>query len=647
MTRSRLSVGVLLWTALLVLPSCGGGGGQGLRVANDPILVTSTSIPLCESGECVNHVIPIEGGCGGPYVLKVIDGAMPEALYLDQATHAIMGNVLEDGEFDFTLEVTDTGCTPFSTTTATFHMSVDVGEITVVDVLRDGNAVLIPAGSEDYNPDYPALPEVVYNDYATLELVVAGGKGPYGAVIFDHPDIPDDGPLPLGTAVPPNSTSITGAPVEVGPEGGPFKVTLLVTDSIGGKGYFTIYWLVETPPIIFASAGLLDGTAGVTYSDQIYVAEGVPPFITEFVEQGLPADYTSDKSTNPALDPATDVIYNPGAPPTVNPPEALVKIDSTVYPTPGDMGPGYDVSHQGAPPEGVNMNEETGGISGIPRRRGQFSINAHVRSSLVPNSFGQRAWGTLDFTIASAPALVQDPAYTLEPAFTDDKPYAALEEALKGQIYNPDGGVRGLQILATGGVADDGYTDAPHVSQRAVDPAETPGAYKWFIDWNPDGDFDGTPSLGVIPAMELTGLGVFRIEEIGGVPQVDALIPQFDQTIAFTAADSALPDVLADSTTENVAFGIGPDRIIVTTSTTTMVHSYMNKTWDDSAMTVKVVVPQGTGYTMSAPGVGDLTGDGADKHLLPWVGGTGTRFGTIITTFYLLGFWLNPRGYWD
>ena len=137
-----------------------------------------------------------------------------------------MGNVLEDGDFDFTLEVTDSGCNPFSTTTATFRMSVGVGEITVVEALLDGNPVLIPAGGESYNPDYPALPETVYNDYVTIQLVVAGGKGPYAAVIFDHPDIPNDGPLPLGAAVPPNAASITGAPVEVGPGGGPFLITL-------------------------------------------------------------------------------------------------------------------------------------------------------------------------------------------------------------------------------------------------------------------------------------------------------------------------------------------------------------------------------------------------------------------------------------
>ena len=70
------------------------------------------------------------------------------------------------------------------------------------------------------NPDYPAIGPTVYNDYATTEIVVAGGKGPYAAVLYDDPAIPNDGPFPLGASVPPGSTSINGAPVQVGPAGG-------------------------------------------------------------------------------------------------------------------------------------------------------------------------------------------------------------------------------------------------------------------------------------------------------------------------------------------------------------------------------------------------------------------------------------------
>jgi hypothetical protein len=596
------------------------------------------------SGETMNHVIPLSGGCGGPYVLQVIEGQMPDGLYLDDDTHAIMGNVLEDGEFAFTIQVTDAGCNPFSSTTAAFRMSVGVGEITVVGATQDGNPFLIPAGAEAYNPDHAALRSVVYNDYVTIELIIAGGKGPYSAVVVDDPAIPNDGPLPLGASIPPSSASITGAPVEVGPEGGPFLVTLRITDSIGGTANFSFYWLVDTPAIIFATEALSDGQAGATYSDQIFVAEGVPPFVFEFVEDGLPADYTSDKSTNPGLDPNTDVIYNPGSPPTVTPATALQKIDASAYPSPADLGPGYDVSHQGVPPEGMVLYEDSGSLSGIPRRRGTFSVNAHVQSSLVPNSFGQHAWGTLQFSIAASGPIVHDPGYTLDPAFTLVKPYARLQEASKGETYNPDGGPNGLQLAATGGVPDDGLTDAPHASQASTDPLETPGAFKWTIDWNPDSD----PGFGPIPGMELTNGGVFRIVEDGaGNPLSDDLIPQFDQSLAFTATDSALPTQLASDRAEKVAFGIGPDRILVTQSTTTMANSTDNRNWDDSAMTLKYVIPQGASYLMRAPATGDLTGDGANKHDLPPEAGSSTTPATLFTSIDLLRVSVNPTTYFD
>ena len=233
--------------------------------------------------------------------------------------------------------------------------------------------------------------------------------------------------------------------MEVGPGGGPFLITLEIEDSIGGKGYFTCYWVVETPPIIFATPELADGQAGKIYSQQIYVAEGVPPFAYEFVSVGLPEGYTSDKSDNPDLDPNTNVIYNPGAPPTVTPAGALVKIDASTYPSPSDPGPAYHVSHQGMPPEGILLNEETGGISATAPSRG-VQVHAHVDCHSSPTPWTARL-GTLRFAIVPAAPLGQDPAYTLDRAFSAMPPYTQLQEAMTGQIYNPDGGPKGVRIL--------------------------------------------------------------------------------------------------------------------------------------------------------------------------------------------------------
>jgi len=645
----RVLVGVLVGALLLALPACG-GGGQGLRIADDSIRVASASLPAMVSGEYMEQVIPLEGGCGGPYVPQLIEGSLPDGLEVcnDKAQDGsyvvcLRGYILEDGEFDFTLQITDSGCEPFKSTTQAFHLSVGVGEMQVVEALLDGNPSLIRPGDEAYDPvvypgGYPALSPVVYNDLVTIELVVAGGTGPYAATVYDDPQIPD-GQLPLGASIPPLSTSITGAPVEVGPGGGPFLVTVQIEDSVGGIAYFTFYWLVDTPAIIKATEDLLDGQAGTVYSDTFLVAEGVPPFVHEFVEVGLPVGYTSDKSTNPELDPATDVIYNPGTPPTVTPPEALNKIDASVYPGPTEPGPDYSVAFQGAPSEGMRLFENSGSLSGIPRRRGTFSVNWHVRSALVPNSFGQHAWATFEYDIAGAPAIVQDPSYTLEGVFTVTPPYARIEEAQQGLIYNPDGGPAGLQLWAVGGVPQDGRTDAPHESQTSVDPSEVEGAHTWSVNWDPDSEGNAA-----IPYMELTPDGIFRIED----GHEDDLVPQFEQALGFTAYDWALPTSAVTSTTEKVRFGIGPDKVIITQSTTSFTpSSYDNRRMNDTAMTLKLLIPNPAGDTIRSPNDSDLPGNGAGKIGLPSEAGSGTSLSTLLTNMDLLRVSVNPTTYYD
>ena len=326
-----------------------------------------------------------------------------------------------------------------------------------------------PPGGTSFNPDYPALPTTVYNETTSLQFVVAGGFGPYTMKLYDAPGV-DDGNLPLGIVIASESPNLVGAPVEVKPGGAPFLLTFELTDSVGSKGYFTVYWKIDTPPIIVASETLADGVCGQQYSDSFAVAEGVPPFNHELVEVAPAAGYTSDVNPNPT-NPAADVLYNPDGPPTVNPPAALNKIDAYVYPAPSALGPDYAVTNQGAPPEGLYLIEDTGAITGVPRRRGTFAINYHVTSALVPNSFGQHAWKTFQFTMAQAPSFTQDPSYTIEGVFRPTAPYARISDFEQGQVYNPDGGVPGLQLLASGGVPQDGLSDHPHASRWTRTPS--------------------------------------------------------------------------------------------------------------------------------------------------------------------------------
>ena len=148
------------------------GAARDCEADSNPVLVTSTSLPAMLSGEPLEHEIPIVGGCGGPYILTADPRGSAPGADLDSETHSIRGVLLEDGEFAFTVQVTDRGCDPSSTTIASFTISVGVGEITVVDVLRAESQTdsyrSVPAspgrsGRDELQPGLPGASAAVYN----------------------------------------------------------------------------------------------------------------------------------------------------------------------------------------------------------------------------------------------------------------------------------------------------------------------------------------------------------------------------------------------------------------------------------------------------------------------------------------------------
>ena len=77
MRQSRFIFVFFALTAAVAISACG-GGGQGFRVAApDPLEITSSSLPTTQSAQFIDFEIPLEGGCGGPYVVEVISGILP------------------------------------------------------------------------------------------------------------------------------------------------------------------------------------------------------------------------------------------------------------------------------------------------------------------------------------------------------------------------------------------------------------------------------------------------------------------------------------------------------------------------------------------------------------------------------------------
>src|SRR5688500_11004953 len=255
-------VAVLIAGASLV--GCG-GGGHGFTVAANPVHFVSNALPAASSGEVINYPLPFTGGSGGPYILTVVAGSLPPGIETDDATVALVGRLLEDGVYDFTLQLTDTGSDPFSTTVLAFHWD-------------------IPKGALVFATD-ATLDAMVFNQFTSVNLIVAGGTAPYSCTVVDDPSNPFDEPLPTGLFIPDPSCTIVGPPSGVKAIA-PFiyKVSIQATDStppaLGGPlttlREFTLTILV--PEVIITTASVPDGVCGTNYASQINIADGIPPF---------------------------------------------------------------------------------------------------------------------------------------------------------------------------------------------------------------------------------------------------------------------------------------------------------------------------------------------------------------------------------
>ena len=83
---------------------------------------------------------------------------------------------------------------------------------------------------------------------------------------------------------------------------------------------------------------------------------------------------------------------------------------------------------------------------------------------------------------------------------------------------------------------------------------------------------------------------------------------------------------------EKVTFSVGPDKIIITQSSTSFTTNYDNRAMNDTAMTLKIMTPNpATGDVIRAPDATDLPGSGADQIGLPAEAGSGTTLATLLT----------------
>jgi hypothetical protein len=656
------------------LAGCG-GGGTGFAVTNQSLVILTTQIAeppqgldsdsTFESTDAVDWEIPLDGGCGGPYLVRVLSGTLPDGIEVlggrDPDTqairHHIRGILLQEGTFRFRLEVVDTACNPFSFAVADFVWEVGRGTVAIVDAVP----ALHPPGTYDkgqgpVNPDYPALDDTLYGQFAVHRFLVAGGQGPYVLELVDDPNNPDDGTLPLGVVLPAFSDSLVGAPQDIN-NGNPFVISIRAQDVLGQYSeILTFQWEITTPPIVITDAPILPtGKCGSPYSYSFTIRDGVPPFLFDLVR--------SDVNRNVFGEP--DVVWQPPLPPIILPATALIRTTAAHYPVPATLA-GPDYRSLLVPPEGIRLGDGSGGpyaargsFAGTPRRRGQFAFHLHVKSELVPNSRGQHEWKRFEVTMDPSepptpprPAFDHDPSYTVPDVFAATPPYSPIPDAeVELGTYNPDAATHapaGLQLLARGGVRKDGLTDAPHGSDVVnvdgvgvgQEDGSTPGGgYTWAVNANPAGDGDTYTTMP--PGVTLdTWIGVWRVSN----PL--ALVRQQAQGLEFTVTDQQLPT--PNTMARRVSFAVGPDKMIITESTTSGTTTTGATWWDmnDGDQTFRVCLP----YSAATPVFRDLVlADLAATHTVPATTGLAgpTALHDLLKKQDPLRVAVNPAGWWN
>ncbi len=578
---AALAVSGLL--GLLGLSGCGGGGGGG-GFADQGVKITSTALPSVLSGQVVNHLIPHEGGTGGPYLLERLAGTLPAGVGLDGGTVALVGLALEDGVFDFTLKLTDTGGVPFGVSIATFHWEIGIGALV-------------------FGTD-PMLPGTVFNSFASIQLVVAGGVPPYSCEVIDLPGVADE-PLPTGMSIPPDSCSIVGAPQQAHPGGVPFLVSVRATDSTPGTpltAVRTFQLPILIPPIILTTLDVPDGKCGTDYNAQIDVADGVPPFLFSVVDPNL------DIGVLPYDVQAHRLRGEPGSP------NGVAKGSPTsAYAAEATPGP-----YSGKFPEGLILRDN-GSLFGIPRRMGSFGgWTYHVQSTLLPSESSQNQWKSYSFQMSEgvAPNLVMDPL-----SMPAGQGYVAPNNA----IPDLEVGVSYAQSFnGLNGVADDGKWDSPHEADALAKPGETAAKYDWSASTF---QVAGRPgNLG----MQFTAAGVFQTTSPAGVTGTKGGY----ENLSLVLRDAQLPTANRHQVTGTVRFSVGPDVVIITEATTGGTSKTPDLAYDTPSQTVEVLEPLAGGMQVRALTSSDM----AATHANP----TGASLATALSGIDFLSVTTNP-----
>jgi uncharacterized repeat protein (TIGR01451 family) len=402
----------------LASPACFTSGG-GMMMP-PPLMVTNTAPPAALAGQAFSFSIQVTGGTD-PYTLAEstmlfpggmgANGTPCQGLMINFATGAVTGTPVNSGTCGpVSFTVTDS-----STPALTFQFSLS---FRVAGVLSITTATL-PNGTEG----------AAYNQ----TVATSGGATP---LVFSI----SAGALPAGLMLNATTGAITGMPTM----GGTFNFTVRAADSLTPAQAVTQAYTILVLQI--TTSALPGGTVNAPYNQQLAITGEVAPVMWALAPGSgpLPPPLMLDPNTgiisgtptqagtfnftaqatdsgNPARTHTRALSITIAAAPmplsitttTIANGVFNVAYNQTIM-TAGGVGPLTFAIILGSLPAGMNLDPNTGIISGMPTAGGMFPITVEVTDSSIPAQTASQAYTLLILQITTQvlPSGLEDQPYS-------------------------------------------------------------------------------------------------------------------------------------------------------------------------------------------------------------------------------------------
>jgi len=371
---------------------------------NPQLTVTTGSLGAGVVGTTYNQTLSASGGIT-PYSWAITVGSLPSGLSLNSSTGAITGTPTGPfvGTTNFTATVTDSE-SPTKTASAALSITISAPTLTITTTTLG--------------------PGVLGQAYSTT-LGATGGVQPYTWSILS-------GSLPAGLTLNPATGQITGIPTATGTSNFTVKVVDSETPTAQSATAALSLSINNSLPLQITTSSLPTGLINYAYSAALTASGGIQPYSWSITGGSLPPGLTLTLATGQisgtptaqgtfnftvkvtdSSSPNQSVSANLSI--TIN---GALTITTTTLPN-GTDGSSYSATvtasgglppyswsvSAGSLPNGLNLNSNTGQITGTPTVTGTFNFTVEVADSETPTA---NATANLSITINNGVPLQID-----------------------------------------------------------------------------------------------------------------------------------------------------------------------------------------------------------------------------------------------